>query len=786
MHRDMQMDVEVFTETKEAPGNAVKASKLHLTIGALALLKNAELTIGEGPEKRSLIHGLVGPNGCGKTTLLREIARGDRIKVPKSWSVHYVDQHLPEPTDATPIEEVLKANGQRTKLLEERQRLSQKLDAADPGEGQEAAATELKKVEDALGETDDDEAEILKTLVGLGFCDGGAEPVEGQAPSFRQTMHQLSGGWRMKVNLAKCLWLKPRLLLLDEPTNHLDFHALGWLSSYLQKLPNTITVIVSHNCEFLRDTCDIFLCIQDQKILRKEHHKISDHEISQMQKMPKTLDFKFQAANGQPHEHALSFHDVTFSYKAAEPFLRDLNGLKLSGTSRCGILGRNGCGKSALMDLCIGKATPKQGEIHRSAKMEHFSQHFIDEINELIDSNPTITAASFLVEKCGSVLGAQGGASEEKQLRRARAVLKNFGLQDERDMADNVPLKSLSGGQKARLNLAYLSLRPCHILFLDEPTNHLDAAAVDALTQAAVNFPGGVVAVSHDARFLRRLMNESKNKACEFLAVESGTVKSMAADKLSDYIRQAKIEQFELAEKAKMKAFERKRRLSQSQRACGPRAETKPPEADVKPNLLKEHFKKYGKPPKPVGKSSVATPSKARPIIPAVSALEVSSTRSQELHGKWPGPGPGPAGRHQVPLAGLDSADREGPVETLAERHQLPEQKRRDAAELPNALLAGSPELENERACGLGSASDHVTAHVQEIRGDDLQIESVDGKERDSRFKQIRKLRKALREIQRLESEQSWGVALRNNQRQKLGKKEAYQSELESLCNESR
>ena len=453
------------------------------------------------------------------------------------------------------------------------------------------------------------------------------------------------------MNLAKCLWLKPRLLLLDEPTNHLDFHALGWLSSYLQKLPNTITVIVSHNCEFLRDTCDIFLCIQDQKILRKEHHKISDHEISQMQKMPKTLDFKFQAANGQPHEHALSFHDVTFSYKAAEPFLRDLNGLKLSGTSRCGILGRNGCGKSALMDLCIGKATPKQGEIHRSAKMEHFSQHFIDEINELIDSNPTITAASFLVEKCGSVLGAQGGASEEKQLRRARAVLKNFGLQDERDMADNVPLKSLSGGQKARLNLAYLSLRPCHILFLDEPTNHLDAAAVDALTQAAVNFPGGVVAVSHDARFLRRLMNESKNKACEFLAVESGTVKSMAADKLSDYIRQAKIEQFELAEKAKMKAFERKRRLSQSQRACGPRAETKPPEADVKPNLLKEHFKKtlvfhslvlsyvaflaflcltmsdlwlqrYGKPPKPVGKSSVATPSKARPIIPAVSALE--------------------------------------------------------------------------------------------------------------------------------------------------------------------
>ena len=89
MHRDMQMDVEVFTETKEAPGNAVKASKLHLTIGALALLENAELTIGEGPEKRSLIHGLVGPNGCGKTTLLREIARGDRIKVPQSWSVHY-------------------------------------------------------------------------------------------------------------------------------------------------------------------------------------------------------------------------------------------------------------------------------------------------------------------------------------------------------------------------------------------------------------------------------------------------------------------------------------------------------------------------------------------------------------------------------------------------------------------------------------------------------------------------------------------------------------------------
>lgn len=143
-----------------------------------------------------------------------------------------------------------------------------------------AEKTARLQVYDKLEEFGGAEAEVAKILVGLGFHNG--EPM-GHEPSLHQPLSQLSGGWRMKVELAKALWLKPDLLLLDEPTNHLDFHALGWLQEYLQGVEGMTTVVVSHNSCFLQNLCHIFLCLRHQKVERVKADELSTEELSAFQ-----------------------------------------------------------------------------------------------------------------------------------------------------------------------------------------------------------------------------------------------------------------------------------------------------------------------------------------------------------------------------------------------------------------------------------------------------------------------------------------------------------------------
>ena len=498
------------------------------------------------------------------------------------------------------------------------------------------AFTARLQVYDKLEEFGAAEAEVARILVGLGFHNG--EPV-GHEPSLQQPLSELSGGWRMKVELAKALWLKPDLLLLDEPTNHLDFHALGWLQAYLQGCEGMTTVVVSHNSSFLQGLCHIFLCLQGQKVERVKADDISTEELSALQmseqmsskKLPekgkqgkggkqakaKCLpEWSFEAAE-KPEDHGLSFDHVYFSHEAsASCLLQDLHGqaLRFSGRCRKVILGRNGSGKSSFLSLCIGKLLPTSGTVDTGQlRIGHVSQHFNEELD--LEHFRDLSAASYLLAECREKLieRARGASDDMRLLEHARAVLVKFGLRG--DTASLVALKDLSGGQKARVNFAYLSLRPCHMLFLDEPTNHLDAEASEALAKALEHFQGGIVLVSHDELLIQRVLNSSEHR--ELLVCEHGGIRS--GPSLRDYLRQAYLDQWERSETAAQKAL--RPRMHGKRQEHGRQQD----EAAVK---LKEFFASHTKRKMPLREPLSQSEKDARKLKKALREIEELKTKN--------------------------------------------------------------------------------------------------------------------------------------------------------------
>jgi ATPase subunit of ABC transporter with duplicated ATPase domains len=384
-------------------------------------------------------------------------------------------------------------------------------------------------------------------------------------------MGQLSGGWRMKVQLAKALWLRPRLLLLDEPTNHLDFRALCWLQEKLEAYPHT-TVVVSHDVSFLHSACTEILWMNEQKLESLPREMVSQDDIVRMQRR-RPLSFSFSTPKADDAEnHGFSLHGVEFSYGSKEnsgsrnrcqPLLRVNDDVRFSGQSRAVLLGKNGCGKSTFLDICCGKLKPTRGIVDRTPELKigHYSQ-LTDHLDHSND-----TAAAYLVRECRAELAGHAGATHTTRLREARAlrarqaqvsepctgdavaamreravkdrtasaaaqekklteiarsVLTHFGF--EGDVAVTVPVSRLSGGQKACLKFAVLSLRPVHILLLDEPTNHLDAEACEALARGLAAFKGGIIAVTHDELLIYRLI-QCNWSTSELLSCQSGVLR---------------------------------------------------------------------------------------------------------------------------------------------------------------------------------------------------------------------------------------------------------------------
>ncbi|KAM7372707.1 hypothetical protein PAMP_007610 [Pampus punctatissimus] len=528
----------------------IKLERFSISAHGKELFVNADLLIVAGRR-----YGLVGPNGKGKTTLLKHIANR-ALSIPPNIDVLLCEQEVV--ADDTPaVQAVLKADTRRLKLLEEEKQLQTRLE-----KGEDSVAERLEKVYEelrAIGAAAA-EAKARRILAGLSFT-----PEMQNRPTKR-----FSGGWRMRVSLARALFMEPTLLMLDEPTNHLDLNAVIWLNNYLQGWKKTL-LIVSHDQSFLDDVCtDIIhldnqklyyyrgnyltfkkMYVQKQKELQKQYDKQEkklrdlkaggkstkqaekqtkealtrkqqkgkkkggqeeeSQEATELLKRPKEYTVKFTFPNPPPlSPPILGLHSVEFGYEGQKPLFKNVD-FGIDMESRICIVGPNGVGKSTLLLLLTGKLNPTKGEMRKNHRLKvgFFNQQYADQLNM------EETATEYLMRNFN--LPYQDG----------RKCLGRFGLESH---AHTIQISKLSGGQKARVVFAELACRQPDVLILDEPTNNLDIESIDALSEAINEYKGAVIIVSHDAR----LITETQ---CQMWVVEDCTVNQIDGD-FDDYKRE--------------------------------------------------------------------------------------------------------------------------------------------------------------------------------------------------------------------------------------------------------
>ncbi|XP_061764323.1 ATP-binding cassette sub-family F member 1 [Nerophis ophidion] len=525
----------------------IKLEKFSISAHGKELFVNADLLVVAGRR-----YGLVGPNGKGKTTLLKHIANR-ALSIPPNIDVLLCEQEVV--ADDTPaVQAVLKADTKRLKLLQEEKQLQALLE-----KGEDSVSDRLEKVYEelrAIGAASA-EAKARRILAGLSFT-----PEMQNRPTKR-----FSGGWRMRVSLARALFMEPTLLMLDEPTNHLDLNAVIWLNNYLQGWKKTL-LIVSHDQSFLDDVCtDIMhldnqklyyyrgnyltfkkMYVQKQKELQKQYDKQEKKlkdlkaggkstkqaekqtkevltrkqqkgkkkggqeeeslEAPELLKRPKEYTVKFTFPNPPPlSPPILGLHSVDFSYDSQKHLFKNVD-FGIDMESRICIVGPNGVGKSTLLLLLTGKLTPTKGEMRKNHRLKvgFFNQQYADQLN--MEENPT----EYLMRNFNL------------PYQDSRKCLGRFGLESH---AHTIQISKLSGGQKARVVFAELSCRQPDVLILDEPTNNLDIESIDALSEAINEYKGAVIIVSHDAR----LITETQ---CTLWVVEDYSINNIDGD-FDDY-----------------------------------------------------------------------------------------------------------------------------------------------------------------------------------------------------------------------------------------------------------
>ena len=580
----------------------ITLKNLTLRRGARVLIDDASCTINPGERV-----GLVGRNGAGKSTLFALLNgslhedRGD-FYIPAQWQMAQVAQDMPETEDSA-TRFVIEGD---TRLMAAEAEVAA-AEASDDGERMGYAYAHLNDVG-----AHDAQSRAQALIQGLGF----------KTSELNQPVNSFSGGWRMRLQLARALMCPSDLLLLDEPTNHLDLDALVWLEAWLKRYQGTM-IVISHDREFLDAVTNVTIHIDHGKLVRyggnysafedlraeqlaiqqasfaKQQEKIAHlqsfinrfkakaSKAKQAQSRVKALErmekiapvladaeftFTFDEPGALPNP-MLAMEDASFGYPAPEGaaagtpptiIVQHVNRSVLAG-QRIGILGANGQGKSTVVKT-IAQTLGVQGGIltqGRGLTIGYFAQQELD----VLTANATPMEHMIRMAKAAIASGQTGGRDMREQ--NLRTYLGTFNFTGDQVMQ---AVGTMSGGEKARLVLAMIVWQRPNLLLLDEPTNHLDLATREALAMALNEFEGTVMLVSHDRALLRSVCDT-------FWLVADGGISDFDGD-LDDY-------QQYLLDEAK-----RQREAASKPRVAAVQAPAKPKPASNRQKFLQRDLEK--------------------------------------------------------------------------------------------------------------------------------------------------------------------------------------------------